>query len=137
MKSVKRRIFTSVLACFMACIMFSMPIFAASSSVSKNIRLTTNKTPFSLGSLAGENIQITQVGIYTRMSIGSERLPYVCLESPSGTVIKFGSLTGSATYSTNGFNGENPKGTWYAWIETDETALIQNMTVNVKVTYSY
>lgn len=139
MKLVKRRIFTSILVCFMACIMFYMPVFAASFSVSKNIRLTTyKKTSFSFGSIAGGDIQITQVEISTRMSSGSARPPFVCLESPSGTVIKFGlSATNSVTYSTNGFNGENPKGTWYAWIETDETVSIQNVTVNVKVTYSY
>lgn len=76
---------------------------------------------------------------YINRASGTEGSFVICLESPSGTVIKLKPSTGSVTYSTSSFNGENPKGTWYAWIEMDETASIQNVTVSasVTVTYSY
>lgn len=112
MKSVKRRIFTSVLACLMACIMFSMPVLAASSNFSKTIRLTTNnKTSFSLGSFAGKDTQITQVKIGITMASGMDGFFPVYLESPSGTVIKLMPKSNSIIYYITSFNGENPKGT--------------------------
>ena len=120
----------SIILCVSLCIMFSKPVLAASSSISKTIRLTTyNKTKLSFGSLTGTDIQITQVKIYINRSSGTEGSFVICLESPSGTIIKLKPSSGSVIYSTSNFNGENPKGTWYAWIEMDETASIQNVTV--------
>ena len=147
MKSVKRRIFTFILACFTTCIMFSMPVLAASSSVSKSIRLsTTGKTCFSFGSILGKNTLITQVKVSLNAVSGTEPNAFdLYIESPSGTVITLPSSTKSVTYCINSFNGENPKGAWWAWIERrDETSnpnqmypMTTSVTIGVSVEYDF
>ncbi|MBD5466500.1 MAG: hypothetical protein HDR22_11965 [Lachnospiraceae bacterium] len=140
MKLIKKKILVVLIACLMLGMTFSIPVLAATNSVSKSIRLTTyKKTSFSSGSLAGDDIQVTQVKIYINSFIEPEGSFGVYIESPSGTVAELIPSTKPGTYYINSFNGENPKGMWYAWIETKETASIENITVNatMTVTYSY
>lgn len=117
MKIVKMRIIKTFVVCLMTILMFSIPVLAATNTFSKSIRLsTTGKTCFSFGSFSGENTLITQVKIYLNVASGTDAFD-ICIESPSGTVVTLTPLLKSGTYYINSFNGENPKGTWCAWIE--------------------
>lgn len=121
---------------------FSIPVLAATNSFSKSIRLsTTEKTCFSFGSM-GENALVTQVKVYLNAASGTDPFD-VYIESPSGTVVTLTPSTKSGTYLINNFNGENPKGTWCAWIESrDETSnpnqmypMTTSVTIGVSVEY--
>lgn len=125
MKIVKKRIIKTFVVSLMTILMFSMPVLAATNTFSKSIRLsTTEKTNFSYGSITGKNTLITQVKVYLNVVNGSEPNAFdLYIESPSGTVVTLPPSTKSVTYYINSFNGENPKGTWCAWIERrDETS---------------
>lgn len=142
MKSVKRRIFTSILACFMACIMFSMPVLAAGStskSLGKMNALNgmTAVKSFSVTSTG----TITNVKIYLNVSSGSD--PFnIYLVSPEGTEYALTPSTKSGTYNTTAFNGESPKGTWYFYVENlnityNPNQLYPTTTVTPTVTISH
>ena len=144
MKKIKKKLLSIIIACFITCLLFSIPVLAASSSLSKSIRLsTTGKTYFSSGSYIGENVVVTQVKVYLNVASGTDPFDFY-IESPSGTVVTFQPSTKSGTYNINSFNGENPKGTWCAWIERrDETSNPNQMnpititaTIGVSVEYN-
>lgn len=143
MKLIKKKIFVVFVTCLMLCTTFSIPVLAATNTFSKSIRLsTTGKTCFSLGSMS-ENTVVTQVKVYLNVASGTDPFDFY-IESPSGTVVTFQPSTKSGTYYINSFNGENPKGTWCAWIERrDETSNPNQMysmtitaTIGVSVEYN-
>jgi hypothetical protein len=142
MKSVKRRIYTSILACFMACIMFAMPVLAAN---------TTSKTLAKMNAINGmtvvKNFSVTQDGtitnvkIYLNVSSGSDPFK-IYLVSPEGTEYELTPSTKSGTYNTTVFNGESPKGTWYFYVENlnityNTNQLYPTTTVTPTVTITY
>lgn len=138
MKLLKKKILVVFMACLVLALTSSIPVLAATNSFSSAIRLTTDKkTSFSLRGLSGGDIQVSQLKIYFNISSGTGEKFSVYLESPSGTVVKLMPLAYSGTYYINSFNGEDPKGTWYAWIEMEDNALIKNMIVNASVTVTY
>lgn len=125
MKTMTKRTLTAVLACIMACVMFSMPVLAATTSTGFISKSTpklnafsggqSNVATFSSGSVPAD-ASITSVKIAYNVSSGTD--PYtVYLISPSGTVYVAPGPTSSTTVSNiSVFNGENPSGTWTAYI---------------------
>lgn len=132
MNIIKKRALTSIAVCFMACLMFSMPVLAASNSFSKTtVKLNaidggvSQIAKVSSGSVLGTNPKITQVKVYLNVA----RL------TPS---------TKSRTYYVTDFVCENPKGDWYLQIENlgktyDPNKLYpaSTVTATITVTYSY
>ena len=117
MKLAKKRVFTSIIVCIMACVIISMPVLAASTSktVAKMNALdgTTAVQKFTVTS-SGE---ITQVKIYLNVASGTDPFAFY-LVSPSGTEYEIPSpSTKNGTYYTTVFNGEDAKGTWYCYLE--------------------
>lgn len=143
MKSVKRRIYTSVLACFMACIMFSMPVLAASSSTSKTlakINAINGMTAVKSFTVTSDGT-ITNVKIYLNVSSGSDPFA-IYLVSPEGTEYELTPSTTSGTYNTTAFNGESSKGTWYFYVENlgityNPNQLYPTTTVTPTITITY
>lgn len=142
MKSVKRKIFTSVLACFMACIMFSMPVLAAGSTSKSlgKINALNGMTAVKSFTVTSDGT-ITNVKIYLNVSSGSDPFK-IYLVSPEGTEYELTPSTKSGTYNTTAFNGESPKGTWYFYVENlgityNPNQLYPTTTVTPTVTISY
>lgn len=143
MKSVKRRIFSSILACFMACIMFSMPVLAATNSTSKTLakmNALNGMTAVKSFTVTSDGT-ITNVKIYLNVSSGSDPFK-VYLVSPEGTEYAFTPSTKSGTYNTTAFNGESPKGTWYFYVENlnityNPNQLYPTTTVTPTITITY
>lgn len=139
MKLMKRKILIIFMVYLMLSLSFSIPVLAATNSYSKSITLnTTGKTSFSCGIIRDDS-QITQVKLSMSISNGSSAPSYtIYLESPSGTVVALPPLIRAGEYRINSFNGEPPKGTWYAWIERiDKTNnLITSVRVGINVEYN-
>ena len=124
MKTVKRRIITSVIACFMACMMFAMPVLAATTSSSYFSKTTTklnavnggqSKTSSVTSGSVPDGSSVTSVKVFCNVASGTD--PYTLyIKSPEGTIASFSGPTKSTTFTTNVFNGETPKGTWSVWI---------------------
>lgn len=77
MNTIKKRALTSIAVCFMACLMFSMPVLAASNSFSKTtVKLNaidggvSQIAKVSSGSVLGTNPKITQVKVYLNVASG-------------------------------------------------------------------
>lgn len=148
MRIAKKKVFTSIMACIMICLMFSMPVLAASSSFSKTTAkinaingLTATKT--FTGTATGTDPKITQVKVYLNVSSGSDPFKFY-LVSPSGTEYEMTPSTTSNTYYVSAFNGETPKGTWYVSVENlgityNPIQIYPTTTVTptITVTYSY
>lgn len=87
----------------------------------------------------GENALVTQVKVYLNVASGTDPFD-IYIESPSGTVITLTPSTKSGTCLINSFNGENPNGTWCAWIErrneTSNTNQMYPITTSVKIEVS-
>jgi len=142
MQKVVKKSFMSVVACLMACMMFAMPVFAASNNFSKTtVKLNainggeSRKSTLSSGSVTGNNPSISKVQLYCNVSSGSD--PYtIYVLSPKGT-------TKSGTITITGFEGENPSGTWTIWIKNSGVSYKGNIyptstvTITLKVAYSY
>ncbi|MBD5466499.1 MAG: hypothetical protein HDR22_11960 [Lachnospiraceae bacterium] len=150
MKTMKKKVFTTVLACFMACLMFSMPVLASSNYFTKSTaklnamdgNVSAIKS-FTSGSVSGTNPKITQVKVYLNVASGTDPFTFY-LKSPEGTVAELYPSTKSGTYYITDFNGENPSGTWYVQIENQGITYDPNklypastVTPSVTVTYSY
>ena len=99
-----------------------MQVFAASSFFSKSTTKLnaysggkSYESSFSSGSIT-DGAKVTSVKIAYNVASGTD--PYkVYLVSPSGTVYSASGPTSSTTVSNiNVFNGEDPKGTWKAYI---------------------
>lgn len=142
MKPVKRKIFTSILACFMACIMFSMPVLAAgSTSKSLGIMNALNGMTVVKNFTVTSDGTITNVKIYLNVSSGSDPFA-IFLVSPAGTEYPLTPSTNSGTYNTTAFNGESPKGIWYFYVENlnityNPNQLYPTTTVTPTITISY
>lgn len=137
MKFIKKKIFVVFMLCLMLCMTFSIPVLAATNTFSKSIRLsTTGKTCFSFGSITGKNNSVTQVKVYLNAASGTDPFD-IYIESPSGTVVSLTPSPKSGTYYIKSFNGENPKGTWCAWIkrrgETSNPDQIYPLTISATV----
>ena len=92
MNTIKKRALTSIAVCFMACLMFSMPVLAASNSFSKTtVKLNaidggvSQIAKVSSGSVLGTNPKITQVKVYLNVASGTDPFD-LYIESPEGTV---------------------------------------------------
>ena len=123
MNTIKKRALTSIAVCFMACLMFSMPVLAASNSFSKTtVKLNaidggvSQIAKVSSGSVLGTNPKITQVKVYLNVASGTDPFD-LYIESPEGTVARLTPSTKSRTYYVTDFVCENPKGDWYLQIE--------------------
>lgn len=150
MNTIRRRLFASVMACFVLCFMFVTPVLAASNSFSKTTTklnainggdsATSNLTS---GSVLGSNPTITQVKVYLNVSSASDPFD-VYVESPSGKEISFTPAIKNGTYYFTDFNGANPSGTWKVHIRNAGFSYNPNQifpastaTATVTVTYSY
>ena len=94
MNTIKKRALTSIAVCFMACLMFSMPVLAASNSFSKTtVKLNaidggvSQIAKVSSGSVLGTNPKITQVKVYLNVASGTDPFD-LYIESPEGTVAR-------------------------------------------------
>lgn len=79
MKVVRKKVLTTIMACFMACLMFSMPVLAATNSFSKTtVKLNaidggvSNISKVSSGSVLGTSPKITQVKVYLNVASGTD-----------------------------------------------------------------
>lgn len=145
----KRKSYVAVIACLLACMMFTMPVFAASNYFSKTtVKLnainggSSVKSTLSSGSVSGTDPYITKVELYCNVASGTD--PYtIWIKSPEGTVVSIPGPTKSGTITTHAFDGENPSGTWTIWIENDGVSYIENktpastVTITLKVYYNY
>lgn len=150
MNIIKKRALTSIAVCFMACLMFSMPVLAASNSFSKTtVKLNaidggvSQIAKVSSGSVLGTNPKITQVKVYLNVASGTDPFD-LYIESPEGTVARLTPSTKSGTYYVTDFVGENPKGDWYLQIENlgktydpNKQYPASTVTATITVTYSY
>ena len=149
MKAMTKRTLTAVMACFMVCMMFSMQVFAASSYFSKStVKLNaysggkSNESSFTSGSIP-DGAKITSVKIAYNVASGTD--PYtVYLISPEGTKYSVSGPTSSTTvYNISAFNGENPEGTWKAYIINSGYTThgniypVSTVTLSVTVNYEY
>ncbi len=149
MKRVKKRTFTAVIACMMACLMFVTPVFAATNNFSKTtVKLNainggnSRESSVTSGSVLGDNPAITKVELYCNVSTGTD--PYtIYVKSPSGTTNSMTGPTKSGNIIMTGFEEENPSGTWTIWIRNSGISYNGNIypastvTVTLKVSYSY
>lgn len=151
MKTVKRRIFTSVIACFMACMMFAMPVLAATTSSSYFSKTTTKLNALNGGKSATSSVTsgsvpdgayVTSVKVFVNVARGTD--PYTLyIKSPEGTIASFSGPTSSTTFTTNVFDSETPKGTWSVWIVNSGVSYNGNIypastaTVSLTVYYDY
>lgn len=150
MKVVRKKVLTTIMACFMACLMFSMPVLAATNSFSKTtVKLNaidggvSKISKVTSGSVLGTSPKITQVKVYLNVASGTDPFD-LYIESPSGKAAKLTPSTKSGTYYVTDFNGENPKGEWYVHIENlgityDPIKIypVSTVTATLTVTYSY
>lgn len=147
MKAMTKRTLTAVMACIMVCTMFSMQVFAASSFFSKSTTKLnaisggkSNESTFTSGSIP-DGAKVTSVKIAYNVASGTD--PYTAyLISPRGTVYSVSGPTSSKTVSNiNVFNGENPDGTWKAYIinsgYTTHGSIYPASTVTMSVTVNY
>ena len=140
MKTMTKRTLTAVMACIMVCMMFSMQVFAASSYFSKS---TTKLNAFS-GGKSNEST-FTSGSVPEGASITSVKIAYrVYLVSPKGTVYSASGPTSSTTdYNISAFNGEDPDGTWKAYIINSGYTThgniypVSTVTLSVTVNYEY
>ena len=152
MKAMTKRTLTAVMACIMACMMFAMPVFAANTTPSSFSKSTTklnaynggksNESTFSSGSIP-DGASITSVQIHYTVASGTD--PYtVYLISPEGTMyIEAGPTSSKTVYDIKDFNGENPYGTWKAYIVNSGYSThgsvypASTVTLSVTVYYEY
>ena len=149
MKAITKRTFIAFTACIMACMMFSIQVFAASSFFSKSTTKLnaynggkTNESTFSSGSVP-KDAEITGVRIHYTVSSGTD--PYtVYLISPEKTrYIVSGPLSSTTVSNISAFNGENPEGTWTAYIINEGYTThgniypVSTVTLSVTVNYEY
>lgn len=150
MRSVKRRIFTTMLACFLACMMFAVPVMAATGSYSRTTTKLnamsggiSNTSKVSSGSVLGTDQSISDVKLYLNVSSGSDAF-VVYLKSPEGKQISMISGGTSGTYYFDDFDGEDPYGKWEIYIRnqgtcyhTPQTIPVSTVTATLTVSYDY
>lgn len=151
MKAIKRKVFVSVMACLMACLMFAMPVMAASTNYFSKTTPKLNAmngnisriASLSSGSVSGTERWITEVTLNLTVSSGSDPFD-VHIVSPEGTEYVFTPSTTSKKYTITYFNGEDPKGTWSVYIENlgfsynpNQIYPVSTATGTIKVTYGY
>jgi len=146
-KNIKKKIIASI-ACVMACLLFSIPVMAASDSFSKTTTKLnainggkSNVSSLSSGSVLGDNPEVTTIKLFIKVSSGTD--PYTLyVKSPEGTLYSMIGPTSSKTVSgITAFKGENPSGTWKIYIVNSGTStngnLIPTSTVTVTLTVNY
>lgn len=150
MKPTKAKFFTTLMTCFLVCLMFVTPVLAATNFFSKTtVKLNalgggeSKTSAVTSGSVTGSNPSITQVKVYLNVGSGSDPFE-VCIVSPSGKEVYFTPSTKNATYTLKDFNGENPSGTWKVHIINSGFSYNPNQiiptstaTATLTVTYSY
>lgn len=147
MKAIKKKMFLSVMASLVACLMFATPVLAAGSFSKTTAKLNavngniSNISSLSSGSVSGTNPSITSVSVYVNVSSGSDPY-YIHIISPEGTEYIFEGPTTNKTITIPVFNGENPKGTWYVYIENlgysynpNQIFPASTATITLKVSY--
>lgn len=146
MKAKAKRTLTAALACIMVCMMFSMQVFASGSFSKSTAKLNaysggkSNESTFSSGSIP-DGAKIRDVRIAYNVKSGTD--PYtVYLISPEGTkYIVAGPTSSTVVYNISAFNGEDPEGTWKAYIVnagyTTHNNIYPASTVTMTVTVSY
>ena len=150
MNTIKKRALTSIAVCFMACLMFSMPVLAASNSFSKTtVKLNaidggvSQIAKVSSGSVLGTNPKITQVKVYLNVASGTDPFD-LYIESPEGTVARLTSFARLSKYLVTDFVRPDPIAVWSLQIENlgktyDPNKLYpaSTVTATITVTYSY
>lgn len=100
----------------------------------------SSQWPASSGTVLGTNPQVTSVTVRLVVSSGSSPV-YLWVENPanpgsSATLVYKGTYgVGTHNITLTEFNGKNPKGTWYMWIET--TGAVSTATSTITVNYKY
>jgi hypothetical protein len=92
--------------------------------------------PASSGTVLGTNPQVTSTSVRLVVSAGSSPVNLWVL-SPRGT-LTFNGTYGVGTHNNISFpifNGENPQGTWYVWIQT--TGALSTATATITVNYRW
>ncbi|MDE6531702.1 MAG: hypothetical protein K2K96_13170 [Lachnospiraceae bacterium] len=152
MKAVRKRVYISIIASLMACLMFVMPVMAAGSSYKSMTTVKLNamngnisqKSQVGAGSYLGTTRSITKVEIYVNVDRNSD--PFIVhVISPEGTHYSFEpSTTTNKTYTTTIFNGEDPEGKWTVYIENEGISYKPNQiyptstaTITVKPYYNW
>lgn len=95
MKRLTKKVFTTVMACLMACLMFVTPVLAATNCFSKTTTKlnainggTSRYCSITSGSVSGNNPSITKLELYCNAASGTD--PYtIYVKSPDGTIISF------------------------------------------------
>ncbi len=149
MKAITKRTFTAFTVCIMVCMMFSIQVFAASDYFSKSTTKLnaynggkSNESTFSSGSVP-KDAKITGVRIHYTVASGTD--PYtVYLISPKKTrYVVSGPLSSTTVSNISAFNGENPEGTWTAYIVNAGRTThgnvypVSTVTLSVTVNYEY
>lgn len=148
MKGFKKKIFTMMLVCAVACMMFALPVMAASSSFSKStVKLNAMNGGSSVTSSLSSGstpsgASITQVKLALNVARGTD--PYTLyVKSPNGVWHAYNGPTSSTTIYLSDFNNENPYGTWKFYIVNNGVSYNGNIyptstvTVSATVSYSY
>jgi hypothetical protein len=79
--------------------------------------------------------EVTSVSVRLTVSSGSSPV-HLWVESPEGWRVSKGTYgVGTHTVSFNEFNGDDPRGTWYTWIQT--TGQVSSGTTNITVNYRH
>lgn len=148
MRKLRKRIFSCLIACMLACIMFTLPVYAANGSFSKTtVKLNAMNGGYSVtsyltsGSIP-DGAYITSVKVNVKVASGTD--PYTLyIESPEGTIGTFPGPTSTSSFVTHIFDGESPAGTWAVWIKNGGISYIGNIyptstvTVTLTIYYSY
>ena len=115
-----KKISVSVVMSLIICMMFSMTVFAAT---------TTSKTFPRMNAINGSSVTkyvtvsaygnpaLSGVQLSLNVSNGSDPF-YIIVESPNHTTVTLSPSTTSGTYNlTSYFAGENPNGRWYITLQ--------------------
>lgn len=111
-----RKISASIVMVLIVCMMFSMTVFAATSTITKtypkmNALNGLSVTKYVTVSAYG-NPSLSGVQLSLNVSSGSDPF-YITVESPNHTTVTLSPSTTSGTYNLSSyFAGENPNGRW-------------------------
>ncbi len=149
MNITKRKVSISIVMSLIMCMMFSMTVFAATSTVSKTYSKMNALNGLSVEKYAtiyasGNNPSTTKVILSLNVSSGSDPF-YITVRSPQGATATISPSTKSGTYDlTSYFTGDNPNGKWYITMQNAGYSYnpiqiypTSTVTPTLKVTYSY
>lgn len=146
-KTRTKRVIAMLIVLVMAFSIFSVQATAYTGSFSAALSGTMNalyggtsaRWAISLPTLPPNSV-VMGVTISFTVSSGSDSC-YIYVQCPAplpiGTTIRFGPYRpGTYTITIPGFNGLNPQGTWYVWIQT--TGIVSTVTITrIVINYYY